>query len=91
MGKHLGSSIRTIFSKKGINRSQRLANMVKMISLIRRACSARKESECDPLHRARQKLSENKDRLEHIESEVKKEIDEAVKKALSFEGNVRRG
>lgn len=90
MGKHLGPSLRAIFSKKGINRSQRLANMVKIFSLIRQTGSSRKERKRDPLRRARQKLSKNKDRLEYAESEVKKEVDEAVKRALSFEGNGRR-
>lgn len=86
----LRSLRRTILSKRGEPLGQRLSHVAEVIPAIRRAFPGKKARGRDPLRRLRRNLSKERLRLERLEKEVKQEIEEAVEKALSAEGDERR-
>lgn len=81
-----GGLIRATLSKKGATKEGRIQRLAGITALLKKAAAGQKKKESDPLYLTRQRLLEDKTRLDQIEKDVSNEIDEAVKAALCGDG-----
>lgn len=79
----VGPLLRSLPARKGASPGQRIASLGTITSLIGRTLVDKYSKRRDPIYRARQKLKGEKSRLDEIEKEVTREIQQAVDIALS--------
>ena len=78
----IGPLLRSATKRKGGSAGERLRSLTDITSRGRDAVQEQTLKEKDPLHRARQKLISDRDRLELLEAEVNKEIQDVAEAAL---------
>ena len=75
--------MRSLPARKGASPGERIASLGTITSLIGRTVTEKYSKRRDPIYRARQRLKGEKTRLDEIEEEVEREIQQAVDIALS--------
>ncbi|MBM3118263.1 MAG: thiamine pyrophosphate-dependent dehydrogenase E1 component subunit alpha [Chloroflexi bacterium] len=83
MKEMVGPILRSLPARKGASLGERVASLGMITSLIGRTVSEKYSKGHDPIYRVRQRLKGEKSRLDKIEKEVEKEIQQAVDIALS--------
>jgi pyruvate dehydrogenase E1 component alpha subunit len=79
----VGPILRSLPARKGASPGERIASLGTITSVIGRTVTEKYSKSRDPLYRVRQKLRGEKARLDKIEKEVEREIQQAVEIALS--------
>jgi pyruvate dehydrogenase E1 component alpha subunit len=79
----VGPLLRSLPARKGASPGERIASLGSITSLIGRTVAEKYSKRRDPIYRVRQRLKADKSRLNEIEKEIAKEIQQAVGIALS--------